>query len=315
MGVGTREMGVFWEAPVRAGKKLLGVFFCARIVLLCLGSTLLVPFSAAAEVPVRVGHSDGFGAELAEFTRLYLGATHGKEFHATVVGPQSDGGTSDDLALLRATLAGNCQLAWVRADTLTNYDHTWGLLSVPFLFPSLEAERAFVNSGRMQHNLGKDGLLPLTMVERGPRLFVSREPLNSLADLKRQKVTVPRDRFLRDFIEELGAEPVVAGDAPVLETDEKSMPDDYPYELRCGHGLSYAVLVANAAWFGRLPPEEQAALRGVDDRVQLIGRDTWGALPQPMRPDPARAEWRERLKAFRERSLRLIGKPWSELFP
>lgn len=283
---------------------------------------------AGAEVPLRVGHSGGFASELADFTRVYLGIAHGRDFHLSVVGPETEAATADDIRLLRATLAGDFQLAWVQAYAVTNFDRLWGFLSIPFLFPNADAERAWVQAGQLKEELTGRGLLALSVVESGPRLFVSEKPLQSLADLKGLRVRVPRDRFSRDFVEELGGIPVASGEAAVIETDERgraAFQRTFPHELRSEHGLSYYVLIANEAYFARLSPQQQAILRGLDDgNVHAVGgrpprlrpKWAWPVAEPSSSPSslPADPRWRDRLKSLRERSLRLIGKPWSELF-
>jgi len=309
-------------------------------VRLWLGLWLVLAVAAGADVPLRLGHSGGGTARLAAAVRWELG----REFHVTVAGPGEDARASDDLALLRATLAGDFHLAWIRSSALANFHRPWGVLSIPYLFPGQTAG-PWMQGGELVRSTQGQGLRALTAVSLGERLLASRQPLRGLAELRQRRVQVARDRFRIDLLQELQAEAVASlnddASVAVRETNVEdylasTWQEQYPYALGSGDGLEYAVLVANELALERLQARDRARLLELSARASALWR--WGrpsagttltavkgpgsdalepdlTLFPPRLPAAEQSLWRERLKPLRLRSLRLIGKPWSELFP
>lgn len=294
-----------------------------RLVALLLALMLLAT-GAGAEIPLRVGHSEGATRRLAGAVRSTLSSKPG--FHVSLaIAP-------DDLSLLRATLAGDFQLAWIRSSALTNFHRPWGLLSVPFLFPDRATEVAWLARGDLLYSTRGRGLRGLAVVPLGERFFACRQPLNSLTDLRGLRVQVPRDRFRLDLVQELGAEavPSVAVDltADTWDTNaedylaSRERAAHYPHTLGGSQGLEVAVLVANERAFERMPDRERDRLLALGTFASGLGRyalSTGGpadATVVTLLPPPQEVGlWRDRLRSLRERSLRLIGAPWTELGP
>ena len=190
---------------------------------------------------------------------------------------------------------GGIQMACTSVAPLTEFSHTIGVLTLPYLFRDPQHLWKVLDGEIGEELLGtleESGLVGLAWYEAGARSFYNRKrPVRRLADLAGLKIRVQKSEIMREMVAALGASPVSLGFKQVytnlhtgsLDGAENNLPSYrserhfevakyYSYDR---HSTIPDLLLINLSVWNRLSREEQAALRRAARDSSLAQRGYW----------------------------------------
>ena len=190
---------------------------------------------------------------------------------------------------------GTLDLCWTDLGTLGNWQPQFGFVSLPFLFNDYDHVKR-VLYGPIGEQVRKDanqslGIEILALGASGFRVFLSKKPIGSAADLRGLRLRVPEVPTWVEMARALGANPtpIPAGEIyTALQTgvvDAFEAPADYilstrNYEVagfatRTHHIFTEGSMMASAQKMASLPAGFQKVIR--DAAVETVQKDMWQA--------------------------------------
>lgn len=190
---------------------------------------------------------------------------------------------------------GTLDLCWTDLGTLGNWQPQFGFVSLPFLFNDYDHVKR-VLYGPIGEQVRKDanqslGIEILALGASGFRVFLSKKPISSAADLRGLRLRVPEVPTWVEMAKALGANPtpIPAGEIyTALQTgvvDAFEAPADYilstrNYEVagfatRTHHIFTEGSMMASAQKMASLPASFQKVIR--DAAVETVQKDMWQA--------------------------------------
>ena len=190
---------------------------------------------------------------------------------------------------------GTLDMCWTDLGTLGNWQPQFGFVSLPFLFNDYDHVKR-VLYGPIGQQVCKDakeglGVEVLSLGASGFRVFISRKPIHTAADVRGLRLRVPEIPTWVEMAKSLGANPtpIPAGEIyTALQTgviDAFESPADYivsskNYEVaghvtRTHHIFTEVSMMASATRMASLPPAVQKVIR--DAAVEAVQKDMWEA--------------------------------------
>lgn len=114
----------------------------------------------------------------------------------------------DEKSVIEQVQLGAVEFTRASSGPLAEFSKPLGVFSLPYIFDSSEHEWKFLNSAKGQEmlkSLESSKMLGLAYYDSGARSFYSRKPINTINDLKGQKVRVQQNQINMDIISALGA--------------------------------------------------------------------------------------------------------------
>ena len=297
-----------------------------RLRLWTLVLVVLVALPSQAEIVWRVGVSGKFSRQRVNDLQ---GALRGSPLRLRL---DEEWNGSGDLGLLQAVRAGDCQAALVRSCVLANFQRHWGLISLPYQCPQGPSPQLLA---RLLGSTRGRGLLAQEAVDLGPRVLALRRGLEpALGGRLAGRLAVPPCRFLarwgqawhgetsvmareRDLDWLKGQSEIAAVDVAWMDWSDFSWRSSFAMTVDPGHAREMLVLVVHEPSWERLSPEQQRlwleALRRSRAPAQQRLRERLAERHCQPLPDTARAQLLERSLELRQRCLRVLGAPWSQL--
>lgn len=184
-----------------------------------------------------------------------------------------DGQIGDEVTMTRQAMRGRLDMIYVSNDPLAVIMPEMELISIPYFFDSAE------QGSCVQHEhlapifeplMAESSLVPLTWMEVGHSVIMSREPVNAPEDLRGMKVRVANGIIKRDYMSNLGTTPSplsVADMVPALQTGTIE-------------GVSIPVVYGIAVGIPKLAPNIT-----VSNQYRLVGslavsKRTWDGLSE-----------------------------------
>ena len=188
---------------------------------------------------------------------------------------------------------GTLDMCWTDLGTLGNWHPQFGFVSLPFLFNNYDHVKK-VLYGPIGQQVGKDakdsmGIEILSLGASGFRVFLSKKPIQSAADVRGIRLRVPEIPTWVEMAKALGANPtpIPAGEIyTALQTgviDAFESPADYiisskNYEVagfvtRTHHIFTEVSMMASASKMASLPANVQKAIR--DCAVEAVQKEMW----------------------------------------
>jgi tripartite ATP-independent transporter DctP family solute receptor len=213
---------------------------------------------------------------LQEFARLLNEKSDGK-INLTVYSGGQLGGERDTMEGLQM---GTVDFAIGSSATLSNFTDTNNIWDLPFLFSSKEAARGVLDGEIGQEvldTLSDVGIKGLSYWENGLYAIGSKEPIQSLEDMKGKKIRAIESKLQTDVFSSFGATAVVIAWGDIYTSlqqgvcdgvDSTTVPNMYsakfnevaPYITLTNHGYSPAPLLMSQSLWESLPSDVQAII-------------------------------------------------------
>jgi tripartite ATP-independent transporter DctP family solute receptor len=208
---------------------------------------------------------------------------------------------------------GTLDMCWTDLGTLGNWQPQFGFVSLPFLFEDYAHVKRVLYGpvGQQVSREAKDslGIEVLSLGASGFRVFLSKKPVQSAADVRGLRLRVPEIPTWVEMARALGANPtpIPAGEIyTALQTgviDAFESPADYivssrNYEVagfvtRTHHIFTEVSMMASASRMASLPPHVQKVIR--ESAVEAVQKEMWEVNLKVQ--DSAWAELAKRIKA------------------
>ena len=186
---------------------------------------------------------------------------------------------------------GTVDMSRISAFALTSYGaKKASLLAMPYTFNSREHFWKFIDSDFLNETSDLNlGIKSLYYGEEGFRHFFTKNPVNSVEDLKGMKMRVSNDPIMNGMVEGLGASPTVVAfnelysalqtgvvdgaEQPITNYQSNAFPEVAPNIILDGHTLgAFQVVITDDAW-NKLTPEQQDILVKAGEYVGQVNRD------------------------------------------
>lgn len=190
---------------------------------------------------------------------------------------------------------GTVDMSRISAFALTSYGaKKASLLAMPYTFNTREHFWKFIDSDLSKDFLKETsdlnlGIKSLYYGEEGFRHFFTKNPVNSVEDLKGMKMRVSNDPIMNGMVEGLGASPTVVAfnelysalqtgvvdgaEQPITNYQSNAFPEVAPNIILDGHTLgAFQVVITDDAW-NKLTPEQQDILVKAGEYVGQVNRD------------------------------------------
>jgi tripartite ATP-independent transporter DctP family solute receptor len=190
---------------------------------------------------------------------------------------------------------GTLDMCWTDLGTLGNWQPQFGFVSLPFLFHDYEHVKR-VLYGPIGQQVSKDakdslGVEMLSLGASGFRVFLSKRPIHTAADVRGMRLRVPEIPTWVEMAKALGANPTPIPAAEIytaLQTgviDAFEAPADFIYSsrnyevagfvTRTHHIFTEVSMMASARKMASLPPGVQQAIR--EAAVEAVQKEMWDA--------------------------------------
>ena len=190
---------------------------------------------------------------------------------------------------------GTLDMCWTDLGTLGNWQPQFGFVSLPFLFHDYDHVKK-VLYGPIGQQVNKDvkdslGIEVLSLGASGFRVFLSKKPIQTAADVRGIRLRVPEIPTWVEMARALGANPtpIPAGEIyTALQTgviDACEAPADFivssrNYEVaghvtRTHHIFTEGSMMASASKMASLPPNVQKVIR--ETAVEVVQNEMWEA--------------------------------------
>jgi C4-dicarboxylate-binding protein DctP len=267
----------------------------ARLVLLLwlLGTGLALAGPAPSHVDVLFVDSpaSSYAQAAATFKTRVEKETHGGLHVSVHAGGRWHDQTLDELAIIHDVIENKVSMAMITVSPLANYNEQLELLDIPFLFKSYEQVDKVLDGpigARLLGGLEQKGLVGLSFLDGGFRIYSSREPIHSLRDMVGKRVRVMQNRTYINLVKAFSATPVPSAVANIYEMAERGYIDaadrSYPtywdfklydvqkYIIETNHAYSVKIFLINKKFFDGLPSALQQAVRHAAQTASLAQR-------------------------------------------
>lgn len=179
--------------------------------LACLiSAALAVPAFAEAEYTLRIAHTNAADEVqdkgLQKMRELLEAKTDGR---ATIeIFP--NGQLGDEAQLVEQVLLGSLDVAMTANSTISNYINDYRVFDLPFLFPTISELSGVLDGpvlGMLEESAEGTGLELLAVYSSGIRHIMTKEPINSMADLENVKIRTMQNPIHVDAFTAFGANP------------------------------------------------------------------------------------------------------------
>jgi TRAP-type transport system periplasmic protein len=193
----------------------------------------------------------------------------------------------DELEIIEEVRSGNAQMAIVTSSPLTNFERSFEVLDLPFLFDSYEqADRVITGpiGKKMLRSLESEGMVGLGTLEIGFRVFSSSMPLPTMADFNKRRVRVMQSSMAISMARMLGCEAVPSpvdkiyqmGKEGFIDAADRTYPTYWDFKLyevhryitESRHSYTMKVIIMNRDAYRRLSEEDRKMLQAAVETVQ-----------------------------------------------
>lgn len=190
---------------------------------------------------------------------------------------------------------GTLDMCWTDLGTLGNWQPQFGFVSLPFLFNSYDHVHKVLYGpiGQQVNQAVKDtlGIEVLSLGASGFRVFISKKPIQTAADVRGIRLRVPEIPTWVEMAKALGANPTPIPSGEIytaLQTgviDAFESPSDFilsskNYEVagfvtRTHHIFTEVSMMASASKMASLPPNVQKVIR--EAAIEAVQKEMWEA--------------------------------------
>ncbi len=233
--------------------------------------------------------------------------TMGDKKFAELVGQKTNGRIKIDVfpsaqlgeekAVIEQVQLGAIEFTRVSSGPLAEFNKALGVFSLPYIFDNEQHEWKFLQSAdgtKLLDGLSASKMIGLAYYDSGARHFYSRKPLNSIADVKGQKIRVIQNKVNIDLISALGASatPMPYGDVfsslqtGVIDAAENNWPSydtSNHYQVAKtiildGHQRVPEVLMVSKVTWDKLSDEDKKAIKDAAAESVSYQREQWKAF-------------------------------------
>ncbi|MDT8858933.1 TRAP transporter substrate-binding protein [Alkalihalobacillus sp. MEB130] len=289
----------------RGWKKEIYVF----IVVLVFAAPLITACGTTEGVnaqPVNSRESTGpsYTLRLAESQTEDYPVTLGNRKFAEMVHEQTNGRIKidvypsgqlgDERSTIEQLQLGVLDFSRVSSSPLAEFNRDFGVFSLPYVFESGEHMWAFLDGEtgtELLTSLHTSSLVGLTYYDAGGRSFFTKEPVETVEDLKELKIRIPQNKINIDLMTAFGAEavPLPYGDVyqalqeGVIDGAENNLPSYYftrayevaPNYISNVHQTPPDVLLMSKTTWDKLTEEERMILKEAAHLSSLYQREIW----------------------------------------
>lgn len=193
----------------------------------------------------------------------------------------------DELSIIEEVRTGNAEMAIVTSSPLTNFERSFEVLDLPFLFDSYaQADRVVTGpiGEKMLRSLESEGMVGLGTLEIGFRVFSSSMPLPTMADFNKRRVRVMQSSMAISMARMLGCEAVPSpvdkiyqmGKEGFIDAADRTYPTYWDFKLyevhryitESRHSYTMKVIIMNRDAYRRLSEDDRRMLQSAVKTVQ-----------------------------------------------
>ncbi|WP_434997868.1 TRAP transporter substrate-binding protein [Vibrio scophthalmi] len=249
--------------------------------------------NAATEIKAAFNQSDSHPQYLAleEFGKKLSEETDGR--YKLTIYPNSLLG--DQRAALELVQNGAIQMAMVANPLVENYDETFRVIGMPYIYSGSEHQEKVFTSGELDAlfaSTQKFGFEVLTAYTAGARsMYTKQAPVNSFADMKGQKIRVMQSDTMIKMLDCMGGTGVPMSQGEVYSAVQQGVLDGAenneityadlkqyevaPYFSATRHLMVPDLLVVSSYFTSTMSEEDQATLRRLAKESTPIEFNIW----------------------------------------
>ncbi|HJV46645.1 MAG TPA: TRAP transporter substrate-binding protein [Bacillota bacterium] len=209
----------------------------------------------------------------------------------------ANGQLGDEKSVIEQVQLGAVEFTRVSTGPLAEFSKPLGVFSLPYIFDNTEHEWNFLNSPKgdeLLKGLEASKLEGLAYYDSGARSFYSTKPMNSVDDMKGQKIRVIQNKINIDLMEALGANasPMPYGEVfsslqtGVIDAAENNMPSYVSANhfqvaknlILDAHQRVPEVLMASKAIWDKLGDEDKKIIQEAAKESVATERQEWDKM-------------------------------------